>query len=451
MKLNLKQTKALDFLEDNVTTELLYGGGAGGGKSILGCYWLIKCCLKYPGTRWLMGRAVMKTLKETTLQSFLKVARLQKLQAGVHFTLTSAQDKENPNAIVFPNKSVILMKDLATYPADPEFDDLGSLEISGAFIDEANQISAKAKEIVGSRIRHELEENGLIPKMLMTCNPAKNWTYQDFYRPFKEGRIAKYRQFIQALVGDNPDVDKNYRENLTKLSERSKQRLLYGNWEYDDDPATLIEYHRIIDLFTNFHVEDGPGKITSDIARLGGDKIVKIEWSGWRGKVAWWKKEKLNESSDRIEKARVRMGIGKSDVLVDEDGVGGGVVDFGGYKGFVNNSSPLLPPHPQRDKEGNPIKENFINLKSQCFFKLADRINAKGAYIECDEEVKQWVIEELEQVKQHNMDKDGKKSVLPKDKVKEILGRSPDFADTIMMREWFELSPKKIPVGSASY
>lgn len=30
MKLNIKQSSALDYLEDNITTELLYGGGAGG-------------------------------------------------------------------------------------------------------------------------------------------------------------------------------------------------------------------------------------------------------------------------------------------------------------------------------------------------------------------------------------------------------------------------------------
>jgi phage terminase large subunit len=40
------------------------------------------------------------------------------------------------------------------------------------------------------------------------------------------------------------------------------------------------------------------------------------------------------------------------------------------------------------------------------------------------------------------MDKDGKRQVLPKDKVKEIIGRSPDFADTLMMREYFELAPQ---------
>jgi phage terminase large subunit len=87
--------------------------------------------------------------------------------------------------------------------------------------------------------------------------------------------------------------------------------------------------------------------------------------------------------------------------------------------------------------------ENYTNLKSQCYFRLAERINKGGLFIDCDDiEIKQAVIQELEQVKQYNMDKDGKRQVLPKDKVKELIGRSPDFADTLMMREWFELAPK---------
>ena len=151
MKLNLKQTKALDYLEDQITTELLFGGGAGGGKSILGAYWLAKMCLKYPESRWVMGRSSMKTLKETTYVSFLKMAKLQGLEVDRHFQVTSPQHKDYPNCILFPNKSVILMKDLEFYPSDPDFDELGSLEITGYFIDEANQITEKAKNIIGSR------------------------------------------------------------------------------------------------------------------------------------------------------------------------------------------------------------------------------------------------------------------------------------------------------------
>ena len=141
MKLNLKQTKALDFLEDDKTGEILYGGAAGGGKSILGSYWLLKNCLKYPGTRWLMGRSELKILKETTLLSFFEVCRLQGLQAEKHFHYNAQSGN-----ISFPNGSSIILKDLFCYPSDPNFDSLGSLEITGAFIDECNQLTEKGKE-----------------------------------------------------------------------------------------------------------------------------------------------------------------------------------------------------------------------------------------------------------------------------------------------------------------
>ena len=62
-----KQRQAFYYLLDKETTELLYGGGAGGGKSYLGCCWILFCCLAYPGTRYLIGRAHLKTLKESTL------------------------------------------------------------------------------------------------------------------------------------------------------------------------------------------------------------------------------------------------------------------------------------------------------------------------------------------------------------------------------------------------
>ena len=49
----------------------------------------------------------------------------------------------------------------------------------------------------------------------------------------------------------------------------------------------------------------------------------------------------------------------------------------------------------------------------------------------------------LEQIKQRDMDKDGKKKIVSKDKVKEILGRSPDVSDMVMMRMYFEIKKVK--------
>lgn len=438
MKLNKKQTKALDYLEDNVTTEVEYGGGAGGGKSVLGCYWQIKRRLKYPGTRGLIGRSSLKTLKETTLNSFFEVCKIQGLIIGQHYTYN-----QQSNIITFANGSLIFLKDLFMYPSDPNFDELGSLEITDAFVDENNQTVEKAWNIVKSRIRYKLDDYGLVPKMLGCCNPSKGWIYQRFYKPYKDGTLPADRKFVQALVGDNPDISKHYYNNLLGLDKVSKERLLFGNWEYDDDPASLMDYNSICDIFTNTHVPGGDKKISCDVARLGGDRIVIIEWDGWRGKVKAYNKQPLDVTGALLEDMRYRLGIGNSDIIVDEDGVGGGIVDFMKFKGFVNNSSPLPSPDGPFDSNGNRIKENYDNLKSQCYFRVAQRICKKELYLECENvEIKNLIIEELEQVKQKEVDNDKKKGVVPKDKVKELLGRSPDFADAIMMREYFELMPK---------
>jgi hypothetical protein len=430
MKLTVKQTIALDYLEDNITNEVLFGGGAGGGKTALGCYFQIKRRLKYPETRGLIGRAVLKTLKETTLVSFFQVAKIQGLVANQHYRYNGQS-----NQIEFFNGSVILLKDLFQYPSDPNFDELGSLEITDSFIDEANQVTDKAKNIVKSRIRFRLDDYSLIPKQLYTCNPAKNWTYSEFYKPDRDNELEPNKKFIQSLVDDNPFISKHYKQNLLTLDKESKERLLFGNWEYLSDPSSLIDYDKIINSFSNTFVASGSPYITCDVARFGNDSTVIGVWSGYRVKVYRYSKKSIVEVAQIIKQLMAENSVPISNVLADEDGVGGGCVDILSCRGFVNNSTPLE----------NPIsrtKDNFDNLKSQCYFKLAEKINSDEIFIDCPSNFKQMIVEELEQIKQKSVDNDAKKGIIPKDKVKQLIGRSPDFSDMLAMRMWFEFKPK---------
>lgn len=440
MKLTRKQTQAIDILEDDETTELLFGGGAGGGKSAFGCYWQLKRRLKYPGTRGFIGRERLKVLKDTTLKTFHEVAEKQEIKQGLHYKVTSAQDKDNPSCIVFFNGSLIYLRELFLYPgADPDFDDLGSLEITDAFIDECNQVVESAKGIVKSRIRFKLDENDLIPKLLMTCNPAKNWTYRQFYKPWKNNTIPKFRKFIQSLLGDNPHISRHYRENLLTLSKNSMERLLMGNWEYDDDPAAIMDADAIFDYFRPAHITAGKDKyLTIDVARKGKDKTVFRVWEGWlcthRYEI---KKGPLTDQVDKAKEIQKKHGISSSMTIADEDGVGGGLVDFLGCKGFVNNSSPL-----EEMIGTEKVKPNYANLKSQCSVRMGEKIQRRETGETCrDQDVIDQTSEEMEQVKIKDIDKDGKVAIVPKDVMKELLGRSPDDWDSIMMRYWFELAP----------
>lgn len=440
MVLTAKQTEALDILEDSTTTEFLYGGAAGGGKSALGCYWQLKRRMMYPGTRGLIGRAKLKTLKDTTLKTFFEIAEMQGVKKGRDFRLTGPNDSETPNAIVFTNGSLIYLRDLFAYPSDPDFDDLGSLEITDAFIDEINQITEKAKGIVKSRIRFKLNEYDLIPKLMGSCNPAKNWTYRQFYVPDKDGTIPDWRKFLQALPHDNPFLSPHYIENLKTLDKNSRERLLHGNWEFDDDPSALISLDAITEYFTPDHVPRGEDHyLTIDIARKGRDKTVYRVWAGWlcirRFEI---KRSDLNVVVEQARKFMAQFNIPPSRVIADEDGVGGGVVDMLGCKGFVNNSKPL-----REIISGAYIIPNYANLRSQCGFKMAEKIEKRSVGELCSNQaVMDAVSAEMEQVKQKNIDVHGKIAIVGKEVIKDNIGRSPDDWDSIMMRYWFELQPR---------
>lgn len=429
-KLLIKQEHAIYYLKDNETEELLYGGAAGGGKSALGCLWLIEMCQTYPGTRWLLGRSKLKSLKETTLNTFFELA--SQLKIGSQFNY-NAQD----NIIKWNNGSQIILKDLFLYPSDPNYDSLGSLEITGAFIDECNQVTFKAWQIVKSRIRYKLTEYRLIPKMLGTCNPAKNWTYKEFYKPKRDNELLSFRKFIKALPKDNPHLHPSYLSSLLRLDKNSRERLYYGNWEYDDDPATLIDNDSIADYFNPKHIQPtGQKYMTIDVARKGKDKTVFRVWHGW----LCIKRHSIDKSGldvvvSTAKQLQREYAVPLSNVIGDEDGVGGGVIDFLKCKGFVNNSSPL-----EVMEGGVYVKPNFDNLKSQCSIKMAEMIVNKEVGEMCDDAtVMQITSEEMEQVKVKDIDKDGKQGIIPKDKVKELIGRSPDEWDSIMMRYWFAL------------
>jgi len=421
--LTTKQGEAIKYLTDDVTTEVLYGGAAGGGKSYLGCAWIIWLCIQYDDIRCLIGRSKLTALKTTTLNTFFEVCKSWNIEANTHYKYNAAT-----NIITFFNGSEVILRDLFQYPSDRNFDSLGSLELTAAFIDECSQITEKAKQIVASRIRYKLDNNNLMPKLLLTCNPSKEWVYSSFYKPYKENTLPQHRKFIQSLVDDNKHISRHYKDQLDTLDYVSKQRLLYGSWEYDDSDDKLINYDAILNTFSNDSISTGQAYITADIARYGKDKTVIVYWSGLRAEqFITMSTNSVTEAADKISQLQRRYNVPLNHICVDEDGIGGGVKDILRCKGFVNNSKPIR-------------NENYANLKTQCYYTLADKINKLEIYIRAEQITqKNAILDELEQVRRKNYDKDTKLQIIAKDDVKTALGRSPDYADAIMMRMIYEL------------
>lgn len=429
MELTTRQTEAWEKLWDKITIELLFGGGAGGGKSYLMCVFGVIASLKFEEIRGFMGRNSLEDFKKSTLLTLYDVLSAWGLKQDVHYT-HNQQDKYFK---FLKTGSTIYYNELSFYPSDPNYDYLGSTEYTWAGIDEANQVQAKAKSVLRSRLRYKVKQTFGVPKLFMGCNPDKGHLYQDFYKPYKKGVLSPDKAFVQALVTDNAFIDPTYIANLQGLDPITKERLLYGNWEYENDPAKLVEYDAISDLWSNIVVESGAVQkyIIADIARFGDDRTVISYWEGLTCKrIAAYQGLAVTKVAELIGQWRVLYQVPLSHILVDEDGVGGGVKDIVGCKGFIAQSRPF----------GN---QKYANLKSQCYFMLADKINRRKIAVRTENpRIKELITEELEQVKAKDIDKDKPLSVVPKDMVKEKIGHSPDFSDTLSMRMWFELAPR---------
>jgi hypothetical protein len=308
------------------------------------------------------------------------------------------------------------------------------LEITGAFVDEVNQVVKKAWQVLKSRIRYRLDEYGLIPKILGTCNPATNWVKMDFYLPSVNNELPPYRKFVQALLTDNPLISRHYRENLITLDKASKERLLYGNWNYDDDPAALCDYDAILDLFRNDHIQPvGQKMISADLAMKGRDRFIAGVWTGNVCKIALDQQTSSGKSIENdLKNLMLTEGVARSLTVVDSDGMGAYLESYlTGIKEFHGGARAV------DDKE-------FANLKSECAYKLAELVNKREIKIICTGEQKQKIIEEMGVLKADDVDADEKKKrIIKKEMMKELLQRSPDYLDMLIMKMLFHIKVRR--------
>lgn len=443
----IKQGACWKKLRDNTTQFILFGGGVSGGKSWIGCEWLLLNCIMYPGTKWFVGRNELKRIMKSTYITFQKVCKWHKIPDSA-WKLNSQY-----NYIKFWNGSRIDLIDVAYKPIDPLYERFGSEEYTSGWLEEAGEIKEKAFDVLKSRIgRHLNDKFNIFPKMFLTCNPKKNWIYFDFYRPFKENNLPDDRCFIQSLHNDNPYNPASYEGMLEKIRDPiMKARLKEGHWEYEDDGSSLMDYTKILRMFDRLLDDDINGEfyLSIDVARFGRDKAVITLWQGYFIRRIWYyDKSSSTFLEDKIRSKCKQWHIPFENVIVDSDGIGGPLCDrLPGVVSFVNGGRPVEAfDDDKKYRLQETDKYNFKNLKAQCYFKLADLVNEGkiGCYKDIDPEIRNWVIQELEAIRRKEPEANEKKiQVIGKEEIRDAIGRSPDFADSLMMRCFFGL-------GSAS-
>lgn len=458
-----KQHLAYEAWNNDAVDDVVFGGFAGGGKTWWGCEAITIDALRWPQTKYYIGRKELKTLMQTSYVSLtLKVFPHLKLTRDYHWKFDGKYN------VVYVRKddktpwSSINLLDLAYAPTDPLYDRFGSHEYTRGWIEEASEVEFKAYDVLKSRVgRWKNKELGIKSKTGLTLNPSQDWPYRLFYDPWKkagrpidpkhplisqrallEGKeVARTFVFIPSVYKDNPYTADEYARQLATISDPViRARLLEGDWEFSSAADTLFDASTIADLFTNNLPESRELFMTVDVARYGGDRIVRTIWRGWDAfQVKWRTNAALTTTADDVRSDMDMWGIPRSHVLYDADGIGGGLGDLvPGIIGFNGGAAPF-------GKVGEmPVRENYENLRAQCIYHLSQKAIARGVrFGEKDVEIRELLAQELQQLKRRDSEKDGKLKVVHKEDIKQNLGRSPDFADTLMMRSYFDLRERE--------
>lgn len=281
--------------------------------------------------------------------------------------------------------------------------------------------------------------------------------------------LVKSVTFIPGKLSDNAKLlqtNPGYLGSLLSLPDAERAMLLDGNWKIRLDGLELFDYKGIQNVFDNY-----PDKtlqptrcITCDAARFGRDHCVIMVWRGWEViHITVFKKSDVHDIVGEIERLRNKFSVMKSDVIIDQDGVGGDSVKLGDY-------TPFNGGHPAKRDSETMIIEFYKNLKTQCYYRMAKRVNEGQVRINVTPgtcliyedgklkpilttkikvgskvwDVRDLIKADLRAIKRAKVDIEGKHCINQKEEQKIILdNRSPDYGDSIMMREYVELLGKR--------
>lgn len=450
MKLYHKQGEFFKACLSKKYHTCVFAGGVGSGKSRVLAFTLLYMAISFPETRYLLGRARLSDLRDSTLVTLFDVAKEMKVEVDGEERrvydfleydkqkniITISQERVDDKGRKKEVTSTIILKALEIKPSDPELIGLGSTEYTACFLDEMGQIDQKVYTTLIQRLRYKLEENNLTGKIIIATNPTQNWLYHQMYIPFENGELDEEIFFIQATPKDNPFLSKSYLKNLSRknLSEWEYQTRVLLNWHFSEADVELFEVAKINDAFNaKLEKEDKNRFLSVDIAGKGKDATVASIWQGWELlEIRKFNHLTAPETAKIISAIQKEFSISTKHVVIDCNGIGSGVGDLvRGCQRFVAHNSALQ-------------KGAFRSIKDQLYYHLSEKF-ARGeiklsAYDWIDD-----IIKELQAHKRYKHGADGSASVTPKSIIHQSLGKSPDIADSLMMRciyDFINTSPK---------
>jgi len=329
------------------------------------------------------------------------------------------------NSIVCPNGAIIVFK------TSDNPDSLFGEDVHSVVYDEAPRGKVDSFYALRSTITATKGQM----KLIGNFGGTSNWVHQLKGKALSDPKYSYHKITAWDAVDAGILEEEEILQAQKDLPPRIFKQLYLAEEQESED--MLCTYDSINDLWTNKPTNNKNRYITTDIAFLGSDKFTLYVWEGF-DVIDYFETEKIepSEVERKIKEYADKHRVGRSSIAYDADGLGGYLKSYlrGAYA--FNNGGKVL-----RQKGVTP---NYKNLKSQCGYEFAKRINNREVSVSSNKIEKTELIKELECLQSYQLDNDGKIQLLPKAKIKEMIGHSPDKLDALIMREVFELKGKKL-------
>lgn len=306
--------------------EILFAGTAGTGKTYWAAIMVVGLCHDFPGTRWGVFRKELSTARKTVWQTYIKILN--------ELNIPYRSIRGHEPTIYFDGYDSRIEFFGLDESKDADFMKAKGLELSGAHVDEANEIDLKGINVLKSRIGRWNSEN--VPaKMIYTCNPSQGWVRTDFREPFKNGALRPDRAFVESNASE---LEPGYRAILESLPEKERQRYLENNWDYSEDPDQLIKYEWIksspaeeIKRATDFGVDFARSRDKSILAYRY--RSAEVDEINHLEDVQISPNQTIATAEILVERLK-EYGVESTRMRGDVVGIGGGPIDYMKAQGF---------------------------------------------------------------------------------------------------------------------
>ena len=413
-QISTKQNEIAKAIKSRNKEIILLAGALGTSKTFGAAVMLISLAKQYPESVIGVGRKNTTEMKRGTMMSFDEAAK--------KMNVSDYSENKIEMTWRFSNGSRIIFFEV-DQSRDRQFSKIKSMNLTCAFIDEADAVQKDGFLAVYSRVGRK-NEQGQPSFTILACNPNEAWIKEDYYNRHRKKTLPENVEFIEFEMGDS-FLSKDYYQKFEDTPNNWKQRYLYNNWDYGDDDTSLFKYSWL-DTSHITVLEDETRYAALDVARFGQDRSVAAVWQGKQLidiSILKEKEEKISNTdlARKYEQYITQHSVGYDNACVDAVGNGSGVVDYLHDKGIMVKE--FLAGAKARGNYNN-LRSEATHLLAQDFEKGEAKLLDSVAYLS---ELKKELTMQGYQVVDKQL------IVESKDKIKQRLGMSPDIADAVIM------------------